>query len=135
MVEIGRGNEFITSSIGRGAKEFGDGGQVGRNRGALVEGSRGPLLHLRWSSSEEERTRAVGSRCRGKISSPRNVLSTVGLESNESRDVPVCGRWGSDLVRAILIRRMWIDLSYLKPGPLISHPVAAAGYRLADRPI
>jgi hypothetical protein len=96
---------------------------------------RGPLLHLRWSSEEEERARAVGSRCRGKISSPRNVLSTVGLESNESRDVPVCGRWGSDLVRAILIRRMWIDLSYLKPGPLISHPVAAAGYRLADRPI
>jgi hypothetical protein len=59
-VEIGRESEFITSSIGRGTKEFGDGGQVSRNRRALVESRRGPLLHLPWSSEVEECTRAVG---------------------------------------------------------------------------
>jgi hypothetical protein len=59
-VEIGREGEFVTSSIGRGMKEFGDGGRVSRNRRALVESRRGPLLHLPWSSEVEECTSAVG---------------------------------------------------------------------------
>jgi hypothetical protein len=41
MVEIGGGNEFITSSIGRGAKELENGARDGRNCRSLVEGRRG----------------------------------------------------------------------------------------------
>ncbi|AQK52864.1 hypothetical protein ZEAMMB73_Zm00001d050620 [Zea mays] len=58
-VEIGREGEFVTSSIGRGMKEFGDGGRVSRNRRALVESRRGPLLHLPWSSEAVSRFRKV----------------------------------------------------------------------------
>jgi hypothetical protein len=48
MVEIGRGSEFITSSIGRGAKELENGGRdAGQNCRALVESRRRQVVRRR----------------------------------------------------------------------------------------
>jgi hypothetical protein len=47
MVEIGRGSEFITSSIGRGAKELENGGRDGQNCRALVESRRRQVVRRR----------------------------------------------------------------------------------------